>query len=71
MFKSCKQLKKIDVSKFNSSKCLSIDGMFCGCNKLNEINMINWNMNSIEVGREKFDIGQQIKPIFSYLKNPQ
>ena len=49
MFKNCEKLKKINVSKFNSSKCEAIDEMFWGCSNIKEIDMINWNMSSISI----------------------
>ncbi len=42
------QYKKIDVSKFNISKCESIHGMFENCENINEIDMINWDMSNLK-----------------------
>ena len=51
MFIGCRKLKNIDVSKFNSSKCTTINSMFRYCQNLSEINMINWDMSRLESKR--------------------
>ena len=48
MFAGCNNLKKIDVSKFNSSKCETIFCMFCDCKSITEIDMINWDMSNLK-----------------------
>ena len=52
MFNSCNNLKKIDVSKFNSSKCETIHRIFCGCHSITEIDMINWDMSNLKTNTE-------------------
>ena len=47
MFEGCSKLKEINVSKFKSSKCQDISNMFYNCNSITSIDMINWNMKSI------------------------
>ena len=57
MFRYCYNLKKIDVSKFNSSKCETINSMFMSCKSITEIDMINWDMSNL-----KFEYNQ-LNPI--------
>ena len=47
MFWGCKKLEKIDVSKFDSSKCTSIFSMFKNCENIRQIDMINWDMGQL------------------------
>ena len=42
-----KNLEKIDVSKFNTSKCENINSMFERCYKLTEIDMFNWDISNL------------------------
>ena len=49
MFEGCLNLKKVDVSKFNSSKCGDISQMFLNCKNITEIDMLNWNLNNLKV----------------------
>ena len=53
MFFYCINLKKIDVSKFNSSKCENINGMFDSCSQIEEIDMINWDMSNLKYRNEE------------------
>ena len=48
MFCGCKKVEKIDVSKFDSSKCTSIFSMFKNCENISQIDMINWDMGQLE-----------------------
>ena len=52
MFCNCNNLKKIDVSKFNSSKCETINAMFNCCKSITEIDMINWDMSNLKYDGE-------------------
>ena len=48
MFWGCKKLEKIDISKFDSSKCTSIFSMFKNCENIRQNDMINWDMGQLE-----------------------
>ena len=45
-------LKKIDVSKFNTSECENISAMFQNCENIEEIDMINWDMSNLKYDNE-------------------
>ena len=38
MFYGCKNIKNIDLCKFNTEKVINMNGMFSGCELLNNIN---------------------------------
>lgn len=42
MFYQCKNLKKIDLSKFNTSKVTNVYGMFAYCSSLTELDLSNF-----------------------------
>ena len=52
MFNKCNKLKKINISKFDISKCESIIAMFQLCENMKEINMINWDMPNLKYENE-------------------
>ena len=52
MFNKCYKLKKIDVSKFDTSKCENIRAMFQNCHSIEEIDMINWDMSNLKYENE-------------------
>ena len=52
MFNKCYKLKKIDVSKFDTSKCENISAMFQRCENIEEIDMINWDMSNLKYENE-------------------
>ena len=58
MFYNCNNLKNIDLSKFNSSNCECIYGMFSYCYNIEEIDMINWDMSNL-----KYKNKDQVNPI--------
>ena len=46
MFYKCKNLKKLDLSKWNVSKCIDFNEMFFGCNKLKTTgDLSNWKIH--------------------------
>ena len=68
MFYNCNNLKKIDVSKFNSSKCETIYGMFQDCKSITEIDMINWDMSNLKYDND-YCKGNPIDCLFYNCKN--
>ena len=48
MFCGFKKLEKIDVSKFDSSKCTFIFSMFKNYDNISQIDMINLDMGQLE-----------------------
>ena len=47
MFKGCYNLTFIDLSKFNTSKVSSIDGMFYDCKQLRYLDLSNFDISKI------------------------
>ena len=41
------KLKEINISKFKTTNCENINRMFSGCNALESIDMLNWDMKNI------------------------
>ena len=46
MFSSCKEISKIDLSEFDSSKIVNMSQMFYQCNNLESINLKNFDTSS-------------------------
>ena len=67
MFHKRYSLKKIDVSKFNSSKCETINNMFNGCKSITEIDMINWDMSNLKYSDN--ENGNSIDYLFNNCSN--
>ena len=68
MFYNCNNLKKIDVSKFNSSKCETIYGMIWDCKSITEIDMINWDMSNLKYDNDYYK-ENPIDYLFQYCSN--
>ena len=47
MFFSCKNIKSLDLSTFNTSSVTNLNLMFYECNNLISLNLRNWNTNSV------------------------
>ena len=47
MFSNCISLISIDISKFDSSLIISMEGMFYGCSNLSSIALTNFNTSSV------------------------
>ena len=56
MFYNCERLKEINVSKFITSKCKEISSMFQYCKSLTSIDMLNWDMKSIEYSQKYYGL---------------
>ena len=67
MFHKRYSLKKIDVSKFNSSKCETINSMLNGCKSITEIDMINWDMSNLKYSDN--ENGNSIDYLFNNCSN--
>ena len=48
MFKNCRELSSLDISKFNTAKVKSMSSMFYGCNKLSSLTLSE-SFNTAEV----------------------
>ena len=63
MFCGCSKLKEINVSKFNTTNCEDIYGMFQDCSSLESIDMLNWDMKNINDIDYLFDGCSKLKNI--------
>ena len=43
MFYNCLNLKKLNISSFNTSKVIDMCNMFNGCSSLKKLNLYNFN----------------------------
>ena len=54
MFFGCKQLKAINVSRFNTEKVTRMDLMFDGCENLEFLDLSKFNIKSVESMMHRF-----------------
>jgi len=57
------KLKEINISKFKTTNCENINRMFSGCNALESIDMLNWNMKNINDIEYLFNCCYKLKKI--------
>ena len=49
MFYNCKNIEKIDLSKFDSSNVVNMERMFCNCKNLETINLSNFETKMSQI----------------------
>ena len=54
MFRNCKKLQTLDVSKFNTSKANAFNELFYGCNSLTELDVSNFDTSNATGMRNMF-----------------
>ena len=47
MFEGCISLKELDVSNWDTSEVINMEGMFGGCASLKELDVSNWNTSKV------------------------
>ena len=66
LFSGCSSLKKLDVSRWNTSAVYVIDGVFSGCSSLTSLNLSGWTTSQLKHRyiREKGIIGGGMYALF-------
>ena len=55
MFNNCRKLNKLDLSNFDTSNVIDMQGMFTGCNMLMELNISTWKTSKVKNFSKMFD----------------
>ena len=65
MFRGCKSLTSLDVSKFNTSKVTDMSYMFSECKSLTSLDVSNFNTSNVTDMYRMFDNCANLKTIYA------